>query len=481
MANDRGRRRSAPDAPARPWEQLTRGGWVAIGTTALVIASSLTAYGAYYDIYGNINAESVDTDAFGDRPTKVEGAVNILLIGSDVRTGENADYGAAEGERPDTLIIAHVSPDHDGATLVNIPRDSYLDLPACAATDDKPGYDPHLGMIGEAMSLGGVGCLWTTVEQLTGIHIDHFVSVDFTGFKGMVDAIGGVEMCVPAAVQDEKAKLDIEAGEQTLDGETALAYVRSRYAQGDGTDISRIDRQQEFMGAMLRKVMSSDVLASPGNLYAFLGSVTDSITTDDEFTVDAMADVAIAMREVDMASVRFVTVPNGQHPLDTNRIAWREPDASQLFEAIATDVELSEPEDSGSEPDSGDAPQEDAEAEVTPADPSAVAVEVLNATDVDGLGADTGAELTAAGFQVAGTGNPSGETPSATTVYYAPGQESHAAAVAEHVDGARIEEDATLGETVLLVLAGDAGGSGAAELPGAESARTAEETENACG
>ncbi|WP_258861923.1 LCP family protein [Marinitenerispora sediminis] len=180
--------KKAPDSAARPWEQLTRGGWVAIGATALLIASSLTAYGAYYDIYGNISAESIDTDAFGDRPTKVDGAVNIMVIGSDVRTGENANYGAAEGERPDTLIIAHISPDHDGATLVNIPRDSYLDLPACAPTDDKPGYDAHLGMIGEAMSLGGISCLWTTVEQLTGIHIDHFVSVDFTGFKGMVDS-----------------------------------------------------------------------------------------------------------------------------------------------------------------------------------------------------------------------------------------------------------------------------------------------------
>ncbi|RCV47913.1 LCP family protein, partial [Marinitenerispora sediminis] len=167
---------------------LTTGGWVAVITTVLVICSSLTAYGAYYDIYGNISQESIDTDAFGDRPTKVDGAVNIMVIGSDVRTGENANYGAAEGERPDTLVIAHISPEQNSATLINLPRDSYLELPACAPTDDKPGYDAHLGMIGEAMSLGGVSCLWTTVEQLTGIHIDHFVSVDFTGFKGMVDS-----------------------------------------------------------------------------------------------------------------------------------------------------------------------------------------------------------------------------------------------------------------------------------------------------
>ncbi|WP_258861924.1 LytR C-terminal domain-containing protein [Marinitenerispora sediminis] len=195
-----------------------------------------------------------------------------------------------------------------------------------------------------------------------------------------------------------------------------------------------------------------------------------------------MADVAIAMREVDMSEVRFVTVPNGQHPLDTNRIAWREPDASQLFEAIATDVELSDSEkDEEEESDSGDAPREDAEREVTPADPAAVVVEVVNATGVDGLAGETSTELTSAGFQVAGTGNPVGEAPAETTVYYAPGQESHAAAVAEHLDGARMEEDAALGGTVRLVLAQDSAGGqdGGAEIPG--SARTAEESANACG
>ncbi|MFC7327501.1 LCP family protein [Marinactinospora rubrisoli] len=470
---------------------LTTGGWVAVITTALVICSSLTAYGAYYDIYGNINQESVDTDAFGDRPTKVDGAVNILVIGSDVRTGENADYGEAEGERPDTLVIAHISPDQNSATLVNLPRDSYLDLPACAATDDKPGYDAHTGMIGEAMSLGGVSCLWTTVEQLTGIHIDHFVSVDFTGFKGMVDAIGGVDMCIPQAIQDDKAHLDLEAGEQTLNGEQALGYVRSRYAQGDGSDIGRIERQQEFMGAMLRQVMSSEVLASPSNLYAFLGSVTDSITTDDEFTVDAMADIAIAMREVDMASVRFMTVPNGPHPMDENRIAWTEPEAGELFQAIAQDVDLSGEDEGGGGGGGGGGGQSEeggsgggAAAETPEVSPGDVSVEILNGTDISGLAGQVSELLGAEGFVVAGTGNPADGPSDTTTVYYGPGQESHATAVADQLASATTAENPALGTTVQLVLGADWNGmQGSAGVPDSvrDNARSAEEEQTQCG
>ncbi|WP_236700462.1 hypothetical protein [Allosalinactinospora lopnorensis] len=112
-------------------KKLSAGGWVAVITTLLVISGSLTAYAAYYDIYGNIAQENIDTDAFGDRPSKVEGAQNILIIGSDIRDGENADYGSEEGERPDTLAIAHVSPEQKSATIVNIPRDSVVQLADC--------------------------------------------------------------------------------------------------------------------------------------------------------------------------------------------------------------------------------------------------------------------------------------------------------------------------------------------------------------
>jgi LCP family protein required for cell wall assembly len=432
---------------------LSRGGWAAVITTGLVICSSLTAYGAYYDLYGNISQESIDTDAFGDRPSRVDGALNVMVIGSDVRTGENGDYGEAEGERPDSLIIAHISPDKGTATMINLPRDSMVDLPACEASEDGkyPGMTAQRGMINSAMSYGGVECQWMAVEQLTGIHIDHFVSVDFTGFRDIVDAIGGVRMCIPQPIDDPKAKLQLEAGEQTLNGEEALGFMRSRYEQGDGSDTSRIGRQQEFLGAMLRQVMSGEILSSPTTLYDFLGSVTETVTTDDELTVDTMADIAIAMREVDMSKVNFVTVPNGADPADPNRLVWSEPAASELFQAVAQDEDLSGGDGGGGD-EGGDSGGEEAQEEAPKVEPGDVSVDIRNGTDTSGLADQVAPLLTEKGFQVTGTGNPD-IVPEQTTVYYGPGQEAHAETLAGELENAVTEENPALGETVQLVMA----------------------------
>ncbi|GAA3750883.1 LCP family protein [Salinactinospora qingdaonensis] len=459
---------------------------MAVITTVLVIASSLTAYGAYHDIYGNINQETIDTDAMGERPEKIEGVINILMTGSDVRSGANAEYGGddIEGERPDTIIIAHISPDH-GATLVNLPRDSLLQLPACSPIDDKEGYAAHQGVINSTVAFGGMQCLWKTVEELTGIRLDHFVSVDFTGFIEVVEALGGVEMCIPEPISDPKAHLELDAGQQVLDGEQSLGYVRSRYGQGDGSDLSRIKRQQDFMGAMLRKATSSEILASPANLHDFLGSVTDSITTDDELTLERMVDIAITMRETKMSDIRFITVPNGLHPDNENRVAWSEPDASQLFAAIAADKDLSssddedgESDDSGND-DSGDSSEDD----TATVEPAVVSVEVINGEGTPGLASDVGSQLTERGFQVVGAANPQGTVPEQTTVYYGTGHQNHAQTLADELATATTAEDPTLGSTVKLVISNDWNGLSESEeavLPDSTESKTAEKQTNAC-
>ncbi|WP_245928809.1 LCP family protein [Murinocardiopsis flavida] len=449
-----------------------------------MISGSLTAYAGYLDVYGNLSQESVDTDAFGDRPSKVEGAVNIMLIGSDVRSGDNGNYGKSEGERPDSLVIAHISPNQDGATLINLPRDSVVDLPACEPADDKPGMQAQRGMINSAMSLGGVPCQWKAVEQLTGIHIDHFVSIDFTGFKDIVDSIDGVDMCIPEPIDDDKAHLKLGAGRQTLSGEEALGYVRSRYGQGDGSDISRIDRQQEFMGAMLKKVMSGDTMQSPTNLYGFLKSTADTITTDDELTLTKMTDLSIAMREVDMGQIKFVTVPNGPDPADPNRIAWTEPDAGQLFKAVAEDTKIDAGEKKGGEGKKGGGGGGGGKSEKPTVPAEQVTVEVVNGTEVSGLANEVSEKLGGEGFSVAGTGNPNGEVPSTTTVYYGPGQKEHAKTVAASAKDAKVEENPALGTTVQLVIAGDwdgmDGGQGGG-VPDSAKGKTAADAKDACG
>ncbi|RNL82347.1 LCP family protein [Halostreptopolyspora alba] len=463
-------------------KRLSAGAWVAIATTALVICSSLTAYGFAHNLYGNLNQESVDTDSFGDRPSKVEGTQNILIVGSDIRDGENAEYGSEEGERPDTLAIAHVSPEQETATLVNLPRDSIVQLPACEATGDKPGQNAHEAMIGVAMNNGGMQCLWKAVEQLTDIHIDHFVRVDFVGFKDMVNAIGGIPVCVPQPIDDPDAgHLKLDAGEQTLNGEEALGYVRSRKGQGDGSDLSRIKRQQEFMGAMLKKVMSSEVLASPPNIYDFLGSVTKHVTTDDELNLDAMTDLAIAMRGVDLSDINFITVPNTPHPADPNRVAWVEPDATELFNSVAADENVGGDEDSEADnEDSG------GDGDTSAAQPEEVSVEIVNATGIQGLASEVSDGLTAEGFQVVSTGNPQGDVPEQTTVYYGAGNEAHAEAVADMAANATTEEHPELVDNVQLVLSSDwngfsgGGGSGGGSVEEDVDALSAADAEVEC-
>ncbi|MBQ1081389.1 LCP family protein [Nocardiopsis sp. B62] len=455
---------------------LSTGKWVACAATALVIIASLLGYGWYRGLVGNITTAQVDTDEW-DRPTNVEGVLNILVIGSDVRSGENADYGAAEGARPDTMLIASINVDNGAATLVNLPRDLMVDLPGCDAVEGYEGMQPQEGMISSVMTFGGVGCQWKVVEQVTGVHLDHFLMMDFVGFKDMVDSIGGVEMCIPEPVDDPKAHLVLDAGLQTLDGEDSLGFVRSRYAQGDGSDLSRIDRQQEFMGAMLREVLSSEVMTSPVTITRFLGAVTDSITTDEQLTVDTMADIAISMREVDLDRVQFVTVPNGAHPADENRIIMSDA-APALFEAINNGVDLADGDDSDSDSDDT---SEDVSVE-----PGDVAVEVVNNTGIEGLALEIQSVLVDDGFVVTGTGNPEQRAPEATTVFHGPGDEEAAELLAGSITNARTEEVGGLEQTLELVAGSDWEGFGGSSSESDLSITddlggvTAEKQESAC-
>ncbi|MFD6100220.1 LCP family protein [Nocardiopsis flavescens] len=440
-----GKRSAARPAGALDALRLSAGQWVACVVTALSIIGSLGGYLWYQGIANNITTAQVDTDAW-DRPTSVEGVMNLLVIGSDVRSGENANYGEVEGERPDMMLIASINVDSGSVTMVNLPRDLVVDLPACEQVEGYQGMAAQSGMINSAMTFGGVGCQWNTVEQVTGVHLDHFVMMDFTGFKDMVDAVGGVQMCIPSAIDDPKAHLVLEAGDQTLDGEQSLGYVRSRYGQGDGSDLSRIERQQQFMGAMLRQVLSSEVMTSPLAITNFLNAVTESVTADDEFTVDTMTDIAISMREVDLKKIQFVTVPNGQHPADANRLALSEPAASELFAAINSGADLSGGEEEAEEPQ---------EAPADAPDPADISLDVLNGTAVEGLASQVAERLTSDGYTVVATGNPEVRVPAVTTVYHAPGQEAAAELLAKSLETAVTEEAAGLTGTLELVLGPD--------------------------
>ncbi|MBO2446844.1 LCP family protein [Actinomadura barringtoniae] len=314
----------------------------ALGAAALVLLTGGGIVGLYYDLMGNIDQKSAKDQLGSNRPKKLNKSLNILLLGSDTRDGDNARYGAAAGltgARSDTAILLHLSPNRDQAVGVSFPRDSMVQIPSCKK--EKGGTVPaQFGMLNAAFAYAGPTCTWKTLETLTGIHIDHFVQVDFSGFKRMVDALDGVEICVDKPVNDPRAELNLPAGKQTVRGDQALGYVRARYSLGDGGDLGRIERQQKFMASVVNKATSTSVLTDPAKTYKFLKAMTKSVTTDDELDLSTMKKLADGLKGMNAGQVRFVTVPVEGYAPDPNRVQWDTKLAKPLFEAIRQDSDL---------------------------------------------------------------------------------------------------------------------------------------------
>ena len=373
----------------RGWRVL---GWVSIGLSVVMVASSLSAYAFYRKLNGNITHEDVDAAIGPNRPKKLNKALNILMLGSDTRAGANAKYGRGmkdEAARADTTILLHLSPGGGQAMGISFPRDLMVPRPSCKKKDGTKTAPSSAAMFNEAFGVAGATCTMATIEQLTNIKIDHFATVDFAGFKGVVNAIGGVKICLPKDVDDREAKLRMSRGYHTVKGEQALAYVRSRHGLGDGSDLSRIKRQQQFMGSIANKALSGGVLANPTKLYALLNAGTKTLTTDKGLTPGVMMQIGQSMQGMTAGKLRFVTVPYGAYAPDPNRVALRQPAANQFFTAIRNDKEVQEE------------PKPSASKSATPKVPaSQVRVRVFNGTGVQGLAQRYADQLTAQGFQV---------------------------------------------------------------------------------
>ncbi|MEU1898701.1 LCP family protein [Nocardiopsis dassonvillei] len=443
---------------------MSLGQWVACGATGLLIAASLTVYAGYRDVL-SIATEEVNTDAWGDRPAQAEGIHNILLLATDQRAEENAEYSVVNGVRPDVLVVVSINVDEGGVTMVNMPRDLMVPMPDCPANGENPGVTAGtVDQLNHAMTYGGMDCQGNTVETVTDIHLDHMVMVDFAGFQDIVQSIGGIEMCVPEPIDDPKAHITLDAGMQTLNGEEALGLARSRASTEQGSDLNRIENQQRMMGAILRKVTSGEIMSSPATLYDFMGSVTDSLVTDDGFTVDQMTELAISMREVDLGRMRMVTAPVLEAPSDPNKLVLNEGPAQELFSAVASGDALPE-EEGGDGGSGGEGSEEAAEPAVEPAD---VSVRVLNGTGITGLASQVGTLLTEQGFNVTGEGDPVERTPAVTTIYHGPDQLAQAEELASALSVAQLEEVPDFGPELELVmgaqdwdgLATSGGGSG---------------------
>ncbi|QND54746.1 LCP family protein (plasmid) [Phyllobacterium sp. 628] len=308
--------------------------WLLVILIAMVL---VVAAGAYMRLVSNVrHVEITRNDLSPARPAKTpSSALNILVVGTDQRDGEEA------GERTDTIMLVHVSPEQNNATVISFPRDLMVQLPACRSREGLPGQRGHRGMINSSYTFGGIWCAWNTIETLTAIRIDHFIKVDFNGFRAMVDAVGGVELCIPEPINDKYVQLNLPAGLQTLQGDQALGYVRARHSLGDGTDIGRIQRQQIFVAAMAKKSLQGGPLVAPFRLFALMDAATKSITTDSSFTPAAMIKLALFARGLSPDNIDFIVTPWRYSTAYPGRVEWLESPAKKLFRLIAADEPLS--------------------------------------------------------------------------------------------------------------------------------------------
>lgn len=391
--------------------------WLAIAATAIIVVGSLFAYGLFRNVADSIRHDNVTAAMLGKRPPKLDGSVNILVIGSDSRSGTHGHYGyGIYGSRSDTSMLLHISPDHTKAVVVSFPRDSMVPVLQCLRDGHgHPGQQAAPGQteqLNSAYSFGGAACLWKTLEQTTHIHIDHFVEVNFSGFKSIVNDVGGVKVCLPFPIQDPASGLNLTAGVHNIGGAQALAFVRERHV-GLGSDLQRIQRQQYFLASAMQKIKQTNVLGNPTQLYSVVHDVAQSLTTDSGLTLSTMVSIAYGMRGLSSGGLQFISLPVVPDPADPqNRVDWAQPQASQLFSAIAHDTHLSKAIRAAKH---AHGKKRKPAQKVSP---SQVQVDVLDGSGAVGVAGTTAAALTSRGFNVIGEGNAPNFSYTSTVIQY---------------------------------------------------------------
>ncbi len=416
--------------------------WTAGGVAALLLVTSVTSWAFLQHLLNTITQSNV----FGgleNRPGGgVKGDLNILLVGSDSRAGLTAQQrkdlhvGHDVGKRSDTMILLHIPRGGGRAVLVSLPRDSYVRIPK---HKDASGHvvPAQMNKLNTAYSFGGARLTVATIEANTHVRIDHYIEVNFLGFVNIVDALGGVSVCTKTPIHDPVHRLasggyggsglELPAGRSTLNGTRALEYVRAREFD-PSADLGRIQRQQKFMAAMLQKAESAGILLNLPRLYGLLGAVGKSLTTDEDFGLKQIKDLATNLHNMSPSHVQMLTVPlvPGSFNMGAvgNVVKWDPAKSKELFRDLTDDRPLVKP----------------AKKPKVTIPPSSISVDVRNSTDTNGLAAKAAQDLTSVGFRVSGTSNsPAGADPEATVVRYGPSRADSAKTLAAAVPGAQAE------------------------------------------
>jgi LCP family protein required for cell wall assembly len=416
-----GKRPRRPRRPRRRWfggrystASVALGGLA--GLLALVlVAGSLTIYAKYRAVWDSITKVDVSSDLRSSSlPPPDPNALNLLLIGSDSRSGENGVIGGStgiSGARSDTVMLVHIAPGERQVDVISFPRDTVVPILNCTPEDGTTGQTAQPGQVEQlnaTFAYGGPGCLWETLEQQTGIHINDFVELTFVGFEQAIDALGGVEVCLPETVHDPMSGLNLGAGRHHIWGAQALEFWRTREDLGEGDDLQRIQRDQFLMASLLQGIEHSGLLSSPAKMLRVLDALTSNrnITVDDQLTLGQMLRIGEDLRGISTESVQFVTSPYATYQPNPNWVQWEEPQAQDLFAAVAHDTSLPKShvkakhgKKAGSQPTPSATVQPSPTASVQP---SQVQVAVYNGSTTSNLATTTSAALTARGFDVIG-------------------------------------------------------------------------------
>ncbi|MFI1788487.1 LCP family protein [Streptomyces olivaceoviridis] len=322
-------------------------------TGALVLGVAAAGW-AYWHLDHNIRSVDIDSALGDDRPARAAltpsatapadasplptGSLNILVLGSDSRSGkDNQELGGGDsgGARSDTAMVVHIDAGRTKATVVSIPRDTLVTRPSCPLTSGGSTAPAYGAMFNSAYAVGGPVCAVKTVETLTGVRMDHYLEIDFSGFAKLVDALGGVDVTTGQDIDDDKSHLRLKAGTHHLDGKQALALARTRHGIGDGSDLGRIGLQQTLVKALLEQMAGAGLLSDPARLYQVADAVTTSLTTDTGLnSLNELVSLGRSLKGLTADRVRTVTMPVVTAPSDPNRVVAREPAADDLWASL---------------------------------------------------------------------------------------------------------------------------------------------------
>ncbi|MGJ5749142.1 LytR family transcriptional attenuator [Streptomyces puniciscabiei] len=453
-----------------------------IGLSVIIVVTAGAGWWFYQHLNGNIHSVGLDgkggtekADAFGRTP------INILVMGSDGRTskadcalgGGCSKTGVQTGSNADVEMVVHISADRSNATVMSIPRDTMTRVPACTDSESGQSTPGYYGQINSALQYGPA-CQVATVHQLTGIPIDHFVKLDFSGVVKMSDAVGGVSVCVSDDVYDTYSHLKLSKGTHTLKGQAALEFVRSRHGFGDGSDLGRTISQHIFLSSMIRKFKSAGTLTDPTAVYGLADAATKALTVDDGLgSVSKLISLASDVNKVPTKRMTFTTMQTAPDPNNKDRVVVG-PGAKTLFSTIANDQSLS----TGSGKKSA-AASATAKA-TTPAVPaSQIAVTVENGTTVTGRASDIATALTDQGFSSATTTANAPSPATTTSLTYGTGQkdEAQTAAKALGLPSSHLKQGTGTGLTLVIGSDWPSGTS----FPGGSSSPAPADTKTAVG